>query len=62
MKKFMLSIAFVVALAISAYAQTADQHFKAGLEFYDKKAYDQSITSFSASRPNRSERTYPARS
>jgi tetratricopeptide (TPR) repeat protein len=48
MKKFAFSIVFVLAAAISAYAQTADQHFKAGLEFY-KKAYDQAITSFSAS-------------
>ena len=40
----MLSIAFVVAVAVSAYAQTAEQHFKAGLEFYDQKAYGQDWT------------------
>jgi crotonobetainyl-CoA:carnitine CoA-transferase CaiB-like acyl-CoA transferase len=45
MKKYISSTVFVVALAISAYAQTADQHFKAGLESYDKKAYDQLIQS-----------------
>jgi hypothetical protein len=28
MKKFISSIVFVVALAISTYAQTADQHLK----------------------------------